>query len=122
MDIYRTTITVASILILTGVAAYVGSGTNSVTALIPSFLGLAIAGLWALARAKPDLGKHAMHGVAVVALLGALGSLGRVVPALLGGDIALPVAFAAQLVTTVLCVWLIVAAVRHFRATRRASV
>ena len=60
-----------------------------------------------------------MHGVVLIALLGALGSLGRVVPALMGGDIALPIAFGAQVVTSVLCVWLVVASVQHFRAQRR---
>ena len=121
MDVYRTTATVAALLIAAGVVAYVATGANSVTALIPAFLGLIIGGLYLLARAKPSTEKAAMHGVAVVALLGALGSLGRVVPALLGGEIALPVAFAAQVLTAALCVWLIVAAVRHFRATRRAA-
>ncbi|MEM9997564.1 MAG: hypothetical protein AAF809_07670 [Bacteroidota bacterium] len=120
MDIYRTTFLAAGLLVAAGVIAYVVTSTSSVTALIPAFLGIAIGGLGALAKAKPTLAKHAMHGVAVVALLGALGSLGRVVPALTGGEIALPVAFAAQTLTAVLCVWLIVAAVRHFRATRRA--
>lgn len=122
MDVYRTTATVAALLVLTGVVAYVATGASSVTALIPAFLGLAIGALYLLARSKPSTAKAAMHGVAVVALLGALGSLGRVVPALLSGEeIALPVAFAAQVVTTALCVWLIVAAVRHFRANRRTA-
>ena len=121
MDVYRTTATVAALLIVTGVVAFFVTGTNSVTALIPAFLGLVIGGLYLLARSVPSTAKAAMHGVAVVALLGAVGSLGRVVPALLGGEIALPVAFAAQVVTTVLCVWLIVAAVRHFRANRRVA-
>lgn len=121
MDIYRTTTTVAALLAVAGVIAFVVTGASSFTALIPAVLGLVIGGLYLLARSRPSTAKVAMHGVAVVALLGALGSLGRVVPALLGGEIALPVAFAAQAVTTVLCLWLIVAAVRHFRATRRTG-
>ena len=120
MDIYRTTAVVAALLIATGLVAYLASGASSFTALIPAFLGLVIGALWAVARGRPSWAKHAMHGVAVVALLGALGSLGRVIPALAGG-IGLPLAFAAQVVTAVLCTWLIVAAVRHFRATRRAA-
>ncbi|MEM6785423.1 MAG: hypothetical protein AAF624_17005 [Bacteroidota bacterium] len=120
MSIFRTTFLVAGLLIATGLVAYFASGTGSVTALIPAFLGIAIGGLAALAQARPGATKHAMHGVALVALLGALGSLGRVVPALSGG-IELPIAFAAQAITAVLCVGLIIAAVRHFRATRRAA-
>ena len=120
MSIYRITFRVAGLRVATGLAAYVASGTGSVTARIPTFLGVFLGGLAALAQARPGAAKHAMHGVAVVALLGALGSLGRVIPALLGGELALPIAFAAQAVTALLCVGLIVAAVRHFRATRRS--
>ncbi len=120
MDIYRTTITVAALLVVVGVASYFLSGTSSPTALIPAAIGLVIGILWAISKAKPSIAKHTMHGVALVTLLGALGSLGRVIPALTGG-IELPVAFAAQVATTVLCVWLIVASIRHFRATRLAK-
>ena len=120
MDILRTSGLVSVLLVATGIVAYAVTGMSSFTALIPSFLGLVMGALVALAKAKPTLQKHAMHAVVIVALLGALGSLGRVVPALLGGEIALPVAFAAQVVTTVLCLWLVVAAVRHFRARRTA--
>ncbi|MEO0743360.1 MAG: hypothetical protein AAF089_17395 [Bacteroidota bacterium] len=120
MSIYRTTFLVAGLLIATGLVAYVASWTGSMTALIPTFLGLIIGGLAALAQARPGAAKHAMHGVAVVALLGALGSLGRVVPAIIGSEIGLPIAFAAQSITAVLCIALIVAAVGHFRANRRS--
>lgn len=120
MDIYRTTAVVAALLIVVGVISYVASGTGSPTALIPAAIGLIIGILWAISRARPSIARHTMHGVALVALLGALGSLGRVIPALIGG-ITLPIAFAAQVATTVLCTWLIVAAIQHFRASRRAK-
>lgn len=121
MDIYRTSGVVAGLLIATGLVAFLISGASSVTALIPAFFGLLIGGLVAFARAKPSAAKGVMHGVVLLAALGALGSLGRVVPALLGGEIALPVAFAAQAVTAILCVWLVVASVKHFRAQRATS-
>jgi len=121
MDIYRTSGLVAGLLVATGLVAFLISGTSSVTALIPAFFGLLIGALVALARAKPSVAKGVMHGVVLLAALGAFGSLGRVVPALLGGEIALPVAFAAQVVTAILCVWLVVASVKHFRAQRVAS-
>ncbi len=118
MDVYKTAKLVAGLLILTGLVAYFVSGTSSFTAFIPSILGLVIGLLTIAAQAKPNLSKHLMHGVAVVAVLGAVGSLQRVVPALMGGEIALPIAFAAQVVTAVLCVWLIMTAVKSFRAAR----
>ena len=120
MDIYRTTSIVAALLIIVGATAYFASDTGSPTALIPAAIGLLIGILWAISKARPAIAKHTMHGVAVIALLGALGSLGRVIPALMEG-ITYPVAFAAQLVTSALCAWLIVAAVQHFRANRRAK-
>lgn len=120
MDITRTAGLVAGLLVATGVVAFAITGANSVTALIPAFLGLVMGGLVMLAKAKPSATKAAMHGVVIVALLGALGSIGRVVPAMVSGEIALPIAFAAQLVTTILCIALVAAAIRHFRAQRRA--
>lgn len=120
MDITRTSGLVAGLLVATGLVAYVVAsldGDASVTALIPAFLGVLIGALTALARAKPNLSKHVMHGVVLMALLGALGSL-RFIPILLSGTIELPIALVAQMVTFALCTWLVVAAVRHFRARR----
>ncbi|MEM1126554.1 MAG: hypothetical protein AAGI71_07880 [Bacteroidota bacterium] len=121
MDIYRTTAVVSGLLIVAGLVAYTVSGASSMTALIPSFLGLAVGALWAIARAKESMAKHAMHGVAVLALIGGLGSVGPVISAITSGEIARPIAFGAQLVTGTLCIWLIVAAVQHFRAVRRGA-
>ncbi|MEM1055486.1 MAG: hypothetical protein AAGI52_08155 [Bacteroidota bacterium] len=122
MDIYRTSGLVAGLLIATGIIAYIVAsldGAASFTALIPSFLGAVIGGLTAFAKAKPTLAKGIMHGVVVVALLGALGSL-RFVPILMSGDIELPIALVAQMVTFALCTWLVIASIRHFRARRAA--
>jgi FtsH-binding integral membrane protein len=75
-------------LVVLGVVAYVGSGMDSVTALLPALLGLVLAGLGFVGQAE-DKRALTMHIAAVVALIGLLGTLGRLVPALVGdGDVA----------------------------------
>src|SRR5690606_8963672 len=70
-------------LIALGVAAYLGSGRESWTAMIPAIfgVGLAICGGVALKWPKPGV-----IAAMVVAALGLVGSLGRIVPALAGGE------------------------------------
>lgn len=65
---------VGAILLAVGVVAYVATGFASVTALLPSLLGLVIGALGILAT-RMDAGQHAVHAALVVALLGLLSSL-----------------------------------------------
>ena len=67
------TVVFGIILIAMGAGGYFGTGSESVTALIPAFFGvpMVIAGL--LARQEKFL-KHAMHAAALLALLGAAGA------------------------------------------------
>ena len=58
MSIYRITFLVAGLLVATGLAAYVASGTGSVTALIPTILGVFLGGLAALAQARRTTSKQ----------------------------------------------------------------
>ena len=118
----RTTIGLGVILIVLGIAAYFGTGRSSITALIPAFLGLALAGLGALALAKPPARKHAMHAAVVVALLGLVGSLMRPMRTLFSEE---PLVFNTpvimQLITAVLCLIFIVLSVLSFVAARSSS-
>src|SRR5690606_41366867 len=70
-------------LIVLGVGAYLGSGRESATALIPAFFGLALAICGGLAFKWP---KPGVIAAMVVAALGLVGSLSRIVPALVGGE------------------------------------
>jgi len=112
-------------LVVIGVGAYVGSGTASVTALVPSVLGAILAALGVVAMARPRAHRHAMHAAAAVALLGFLGSL-QGIPAffeLLGGAVVeRPWAAAAQALTAVLSAVFVAAAVSSFVRARRARV
>ena len=61
------------VLVLLGVGAYLSTGAQSVTALIPTFFGIPLAALGFMARDERRL-KLAMHVSTVLALLGFLGS------------------------------------------------
>jgi len=67
------------VLIGLGVAGYALSESKSITALIPAFVGLPLAGLGALAL-KDNLRKHAMHAAVLLGLLGCLAAGGRAIP------------------------------------------
>ena len=76
----NTTIGIAAALIVIGVVGYVATDRQSATALIPAFLGLLLLAFGWLAR-NAAYRKHAMHAVAVFALLGLLGTVRRPHPA-----------------------------------------
>ena len=105
------------ILILLGIVSYLGTGRTSVTALIPCFFG-AVFVVLALVTKKEAARKHAMHLAVALALVGLLGTLGRLVPALAGGQIGRP-AVLAQLVMSLLLAGYIALGVRSFMEARR---
>ena len=65
---------------LQGIGFYVGTSSNSITALIPAFVGLPILVLGIVALVA-SARKHAMHLAAVMAALGLLAALGRMASA-----------------------------------------
>ncbi len=82
----KITIIVGLILIGLGLYGYFGTGTTSLTALIPAFFGAPILMLGALAL-KDSMRKHAMHGAVMLGLLCFLGAIGNVVRVLRSGKI-----------------------------------
>ncbi len=108
----RLTIAFGVVLILLGLGAYFGSGMASVTALIPSFFGVAIALCGGVAL-EPSRRRGAVIAAGLVGLLGLAGSLSRVVTTLLGGEklevsLASGVQAAMAVLTSVfvaVCVW-----------------
>ena len=67
------------LLIALGGWGYVATDARSWTALIPAFVGGALAVLGALAL-KESLLKHCMHAAAMIGLLGFLAAAGRFIP------------------------------------------
>ncbi len=113
-----TTRTLGIVLILLGLISYFGTGRVSVTALIPAFFGAVFIILALVARSE-SARKHAMHAAVALALLAVLGTLARVVPAVMAGQFTRP-AVLAQIVMTVLLIGYIVLGVQSFKAARRA--
>ena len=119
-----TTIFCGVLLILIGIVGYgygMIGGSASPTALIPAVLGLILAILGFLAKAKEDLRKHIMHAAVVVGLLGFLGTASSFlkIPALLDGTAERPAAIVAQLATAVICVIFVLLCVKSFADARR---
>lgn len=106
------------ILIVLGIASYVLTGRASVTALIPALFG-AILVVCALVARNENARRHAMHAAVAIALIGALASLGRAVPAVMNGDATKP-AVLAQLAMAVLLIIYVVLGVQSFIAARKA--
>lgn len=111
-------------LVAIGVIAFVGSGADSVTALIPAALGVVLVVLALLADRQPERRATWAHAALGVALLGVLGSASRLgdLPDLLSGDdVELPWATGANAAVTVVLIAYLVAGFRSFRAARAAE-
>ena len=121
MNMPRIIFIFSAIFVVLGVAAYVGTGMQSWTALIPAIFGflLALAGGFSLKSLK--------HGGHIAALLGILGFLGSVkglvkLPAFLAGaPVERPAAIIAQAIMAVLCVVFIALCVKSFIDARRGK-
>jgi hypothetical protein len=70
----RLTVVIGAVLVVVGVVAYAVTAAASVTALIPSLVGVLLL-LCAAAARKPAWHRQGIQAALVVALLGALGSL-----------------------------------------------
>lgn len=102
----RITILFAAGLIILGIAGYIISGMASITALIPAAFGMVLLLLGLLAL-KEKLRMHAMHGAALLALIGILGTatgIWKTIQYLLGTDIPRP---AAAIVQAIMCIALL---------------
>ncbi|MCU0493311.1 MAG: hypothetical protein MUD01_17130 [Chloroflexaceae bacterium] len=89
----NTTFIYGGFLALLGIVGYVAAPaeSRSLTALIPTFLGIPVLAA-AFAGRNEGWRKHAMHVAVVLGLLGLLAALSRLVPALASGD---PIGLAA---------------------------
>jgi hypothetical protein len=115
------TIGIAIALIILGLAGYFGTGTPSLTALIPALFGVILLILGALAR-NPNRRKLAMHIAVVVGLLGFAGAVPGLLklPTLLGGGhVDRPPAVIAQSVMALLMGIFVALCVKSFIDARR---
>jgi hypothetical protein len=115
------TLIYALLLIGLGLIGYFGTSTGSVTALIPTFLGIILLILGLLGR-RESARRHAMHFAAALGLVGLLGSARGLPQAirLIGGDtVARPEAAVAQAVMAALSLIYLIFCVMSFIGARR---
>jgi uncharacterized membrane protein len=107
--------------IFLGLIAFFGTGAQHVTALIPAVFGLLLVICGLVAR-KDNLRKHAMHGAAMVGLLGAGGTFSSLlkIGSLISGTAERPVAVVTQLIFFGLSVTFLIICIRSFIAARKA--
>ncbi|TVP74667.1 MAG: hypothetical protein EA340_01020 [Nitriliruptor sp.] len=122
-DMVLITRVTGAVLIVLGVAGYAVTGGASLTALLPTVLGLPVLGLgvWAGDETRR---RTAIHAALVLALLGFLGTLMNVVelPAVLAGDeVARPQAVVVSSLTALVCAVYLGFGVRSFVAARRGG-
>ncbi len=115
------TIVLGIVLIALGLISFFGTGMQSVTALIPAFLGLPILVLGFLAR-KESARKMAMHIAIVLGLLGLIGTfpgLIKLFPLLTGAEVARPAAVISQTIMALLLIYYLVTGIKTFLDARK---
>lgn len=108
------------IFILLGVGAYVLTGYQSITALIPAIFGFLLTIAYVISKKNLKL---AGHFAAVVGLLGFLGtarSLGKLPALLTGQALARPSAVIVQIIFAILCLIFIGLCVKWFIDAKKA--
>lgn len=109
------------IFIIMGLYGYFGISSESITALIPTFFGIPMLIFGWLGLNEKYL-KHAMHGAAVLTLLGFIGTVGGLIKffKMLGGEeMERPAAVTVQAIMALLCLLFLVFAVKSFIDARR---
>jgi len=111
------------ILMILGLVSYFGISSESITALIPAFLGVPVLILGFISLKEKYL-KHSMHAAAVLMLLGFGGTVSGLIKffRMLGGEIfERPSAISIQAIMAVICLIFLVLAIKSFIDTRRGK-
>jgi uncharacterized membrane protein len=117
----KLTIVYGVIFILMGLYGYFGISSESITALIPAFFGIPLLILGWLALNEKYL-KHAMHGAAVLTLLGFAGTVSGLIKffkMLAGAELERPAAVKVQAIMAFLCLVFLIFAVKSFVDARK---
>lgn len=109
------TIALGVALVIVGGGITLLSDSDSVTSLIPAFVGIVFVVLGVAARVWERGSRHVMHASVALALLLVLASIGTVAARGASGW-----ALASQVATIVLCAGYVALGVRSFIQTRRA--
>jgi len=117
----KLSITWGVIFILMGLYSYFGISNESITALIPTFFGIPLLILGWVGLNEKYL-KHAMHGAAVLNLLGFVGTVSGLIKffKMLGGvETERPAAVTVQAIMAILCLIFLIFAVKSFIDARK---
>src|SRR5688572_23471644 len=117
-----TAIALGVLLILIGIVGYIYgmmNGNASITALIPAFFGIVLAGLGLASRAKENLRKHLMHAAVVVALLGFILPAGRLISRI--SELTYSAAVVSQVSMALVCLLFVILAIKSFADARRRN-
>ena len=118
----KTTIWTGILLFILGVTAFLLTGSQSYTALIPSIFGLLII-ICALVARNENLRKIAMHFAQGLALLGFLGSISGLIKVVIftfgAGILERPSAAVAQTIMAVICLIYLILGLRVFIQARK---
>ena len=117
----KLSITYGVIFILMGFISYFGISSESITALIPAFFGIPMLILGWLGLNEKYL-KHAMHGAAVLMLLGFFGTVGGLIKffkVLAGAEMERPSAVTVQAIMALMCLVFLIFAVKSFIDARK---
>lgn len=109
------------IFIMMGLYGYFGISSESITALIPTFFGIPLLVLGWIGLNEKYL-KHAMHGAAVLTLLGFAGTISGLIKffKMLGGaETARPAAVTVQAIMALLCLLFLIFAIKSFIDARK---
>jgi uncharacterized membrane protein len=117
----KVTLVFAALLLALGLAGYLGTGSQHPTALIPTWIGLALGVFGALAI-SPSEGRRKlfMHVNVTIGLLGFIGTAVEIVRSSLSGKAPDAIAMASKYTLAGLLLIYVVLCVRSFIATRRA--
>jgi hypothetical protein len=123
MNMTRWTLLYAAALLLLGIGAYLITGAQSVTALIPAFLGvpILICGLVALKTGRPKVPAHIALVFALLGVGGGAMGLPQLPALLSGGEVARPTATFTQSILFFLSVGYLVLGIRSFIQARRLA-
>ncbi len=118
----KVTVIAGLVLIALGLLGYFvfGGDDPHITALIPAFVGVPIA-LLGLVAFSSGARKHAMHVAAVLAVLGFLAPLGRLIPKATSGELEANPATFINVGMSATCLVLVLLCIRSFIAARKAS-
>jgi len=119
----NTAIWAGRLLLLVGIVGYaygMYAGNPSVTAFIPAAFGIILMVLGHVAIRSEGMRKHLMHAALLVALLGFILPVGRLMSKL--SDLTMSAAVASQLAMAAICLVFVLLGIRSFAAARRERV